>query len=283
MLESFLLTSRETLEASLVVGIVMAYLARTNNPQYKKNVYYGIIAGILLSIASAFIFTVIAGGFSGKGEEIFEGTTMLIGSFLLTTMILWMMRQRHISRHIESKVQKYVSHENGFFSHFGIFSLIFIAILREGVETVIFLNAASFSGGANFLGGTLGILAALITGYLFFMSALKINLRKLFGLSSILLILFAAGLVAHGIHEFEEAGLVSGLITPLFDINPPVRPDGSFSLLHENGIFGSFFKGMFGYNGNPSLLEVMAYLGYLGAILVLYLKIERDNRLGMKR
>lgn len=282
MIESFLLTSRETLEASLVVGIVMAYLTRTNNTQYKKNVYYGIIGGILASIAAAFIFTAIAGGFSGSSEEIFEGTTMLIGSFLLTTMILWMMRQRQISKHIESKVERHLGHENKMFSRLGIFSLIFIAILREGVETVIFLNAASYSGGANFLGGTLGIIAALITGYLFFMSALKINLRKLFGFSSILLILFAAGLAAQGVHEFEEAGLVSGIISPLFDINPPVRADGSYPLLHEKGILGSFFKGMFGYNGNPSLLEAMAYLGYLGAILVLYLKIERDNRLGMK-
>ncbi|MBI2139743.1 FTR1 family protein [Candidatus Woesearchaeota archaeon] len=281
-MESFLLTSRETLEASLVVGIVMAYLTRTNNTQYKKNVYYGIIGGILASIAAAFIFTAIAGGFSGSSEEIFEGTTMLIGSFLLTTMILWMMRQRQISKHIESKVERHLGHENKMFSRLGIFSLIFIAILREGVETVIFLNAASYSGGANFLGGTLGIIAALITGYLFFMSALKINLRKLFGFSSILLILFAAGLAAQGVHEFEEAGLVSGIISPLFDINPPVRADGSYPLLHEKGILGSFFKGMFGYNGNPSLLEAMAYLGYLGAILVLYLKIERDNRLGMK-
>ena len=84
---SFLITSRETLEAALVVGVVMAYLTRTNNHQYKKTVYYGILAGIVLSILSAFIFTFFAGGFEGRAEEIFEGFTMIFASVLLTTMM----------------------------------------------------------------------------------------------------------------------------------------------------------------------------------------------------
>src|SRR3989338_78991 len=105
MLESFLVTSRETLEASLVVGIVLAYLNRTNNQNYRKTVYYGIGFGILASILSAFIFLFFAGGFNGKAEQIFEGITMLIGAFLLTTMILWMMRQRHIAKEIEGRVE----------------------------------------------------------------------------------------------------------------------------------------------------------------------------------
>ena len=267
MIESFLVTSRETLEASLVVGIVLAYLNKTNNQSYRKTVYYGIGFGILASIIAALIFTLFAGGFEGKAEQIFEGITMLLGAFLLTTMILWMMQQRHISREIEGKVERHLIN-NSLFSHFGIFMLIFIAIIREGVETVIFLNAVNYASGINFIGGTLGILAAIIVGYIFFVGTRKINLKKLFNVSSILLILFAAGLVAHGIHEFEEAGVVSGIITPLFNIN---------YVLNEKGILGSFLKGMFGYNGNPSFLEVIAWVSYLALIFYLYKRIESSR------
>lgn len=268
MLESFLVTSRETLEASLVVGIVLAYLNRTNNQNYRKTVYYGIVFGVLVSILAAFIFTISAGSFEGKTEQIFEGTTMLIGSFLLTTMILWMMQQRHIAKEIEGKVEKHLQSTQPLFSHIGIFMLIFIAIIREGVETVIFLNAINYASGINFIGGTLGVIAAIIVGYLFFVGFKKVNLKKLFNISSILLILFAAGLVAHGVHEFEEAGLVKGIVTPLFDIN---------YILNEKGIVGSFLKGLFGYNGNPSLLEVLAYVAYFGVIFYLYKRIESSR------
>ncbi|MBI2657952.1 FTR1 family protein [Candidatus Woesearchaeota archaeon] len=268
MLESFLVTSRETLEASLVIGIVLAYLNRTNNKNYRKTVYYGIGVGILASIVAAVIFTFFAGGFEGKAEQIFEGITMLIGAFLLTTMILWMMQQRHISKEIEGKVEKHLMSAQPLFSHMGIFMLIFIAIIREGVETVIFLNAVNYASGINFIGGTLGILAAIVVGYLFFLGTRKINLKRLFSVSSILLILFAAGLVAHGFHEFEEAGVISGIISPLFDIN---------HVLNEKGLFGGFLKGLFGYNGNPSLLEVIAWASYLGIIFLLYNRIENSK------
>ena len=108
VLSSFIITSRETLEAALVIGIVLTYLSRTGNPQYKKTVYYGIFFGILLSILSAVLFTVFAGGFEGRAEEIFEGTTMLFAAVLLTTMILWMMKQNQVASKIEEKVATHV-------------------------------------------------------------------------------------------------------------------------------------------------------------------------------
>ena len=268
MIESFLVTSRETLEASLVVGIVLAYLNKTNNQNYRKTVYYAVIVGIIASIIAAFFFTVFAGGFEGKTEMIFEGITMLVGAFLLTTMILWMMRQRHIAKEIEGKVGRHLMNSQPLFSHAGIFMIIFIAIIREGIETVIFLNAVNYANGINFIGGSLGIIAAIIVGYLFFISTKKINLKRLFNISSILLILFAAGLVAHGIHEFEEAGVVSGIVSPLFNVN---------HILDEKSIVGSFLKGLFGYNGNPSLLEVIFYGSYLALIFVLYRRIESSK------
>tara|TARA_Y100000310_G_scaffold345764_1_gene469564 strand:+ start:208 stop:1062 length:855 start_codon:yes stop_codon:yes gene_type:complete len=284
MLDTFLITSRETLEASLVIGIVLSYLSKTDNNKYKKSVYYGIGLGILASILAAFIFNHVAGGFSGRSEQIFEGVTMLLGAFLLSTMILWMMKQRHIANEIEKRVHKHISKPQPMFSYLGIFLIIFIAIIREGVETVIFLNAIKFADGINLLGGLIGIFVAILIGYLFFMSTKKINLKKLFKVSSILLILFAAGLVAHGVHELEEAKILNPIIYPLYDINPEINIDGSYPVLHEKGLIGSFLKGLFGYNGNPSLLEVISYLFYLAAITFIYygvniLKIPRQHNL----
>ena len=270
MLESFLVTSRETLEASLVVGIVLAYLNKTNNKDYRKSVYYGIISGIIASLLAAFAFTFFAGDFEGMSEKIFEGFTMLGGAFLLTTMIMWMMRQRHISREIESKVDQHLQLNKRLMSHIGIFMVVFIAIIREGIETVIFLNAVNYASGINFIGGTLGIATAIFIGYLFFVSTKKINLKRLFNVSSFLLVLFAAGLVVHAVREFEEAKLVNGIINPLYDLNPAVNANESFPLLHEKGIIGSFLNGLFGYTAKPSLLELAAYVSYLGIIFWIY-------------
>ncbi len=275
---SFLITSRETLEAALVVGIVLAYLTKTDNHSYKKTVYYGIIFGIILSILVAVTFTLLAGGFEGRAEEIFEGATMLFASVLLTTMILWMMRQKHIAKHIESKVATQIEKANFNKTYaYGIFILIAVAVLREGVETVIFLGALNYASGVNFIGGLLGVLTAIAIGYMFFIGSRKVNLKKFFNISSIFLILIAAGLVAHGIHELEEAKILNPIIEHVWDINPAVTVEGVYPLLHENGIVGSFLKGLFGYNGNPSLLEVLSYVSYLGIIFLIYRRIENTS------
>jgi high-affinity iron transporter len=269
MLESFLITSRETLEASLVIGIVLGYLGRTNQKEHNRFVYYGIGAGLLLSILGAFIFIKVAGGFEGRAEELFEGTTMLIAAFLLTTMILWMLKQKHIAKEIEGKVQKHLSKTDmGALGTYGIFFLILLAVLREGIETVIFMGAISYTSGIDFIGGLLGVVVAIIIGYLFFMGTRKINLKRFFNISSVLLILFAAGLVAHGIHEFEEAGVIPIVIEHVWDTN---------HIINEDSMFGSFLEGLFGYNGNPSLVEVLAYVLYLGAIYIWYRRIESSK------
>jgi high-affinity iron transporter len=136
MIPSFIISFREVLEAALVVGIILSYLVKTKQTKHNNVVYYGVISGILASIIGAFLFTKIAGGFSGRAEEIFEGVTMLAGAFLLTTMILWMMRQKHIAKEIEQRVDTEIKNTH----KFGLFALVFIAVLREGIETVIFLR-----------------------------------------------------------------------------------------------------------------------------------------------
>jgi len=274
MIPSLIITFRETLEAALIVGIVLSYLARTRQTRYNNVVYIGVVSAVVASIIGAFLFTNLAGGFTGRAEEIFEGITMLVGAALLTTMILWMMRQRHVAADLENRVATEVGEAH----RFGIFSLIFVAVLREGIETVIFLGAASFvATDNNLIGAAAGILAAIVLGYAMFVGSMKINLKRFFNITSILLVLFAAGLVAHGVHELQEAGIIPTVIEHVWDVNPQVNPDGSYPLLHENGYIGSILKGLFGYNGNPSLIEVLSYLGYLLLVFVFWRRTDTSR------
>ena len=107
------------------------------------------------------------------------------------------------------------------------------------------------------------------------MSFKKINLKRLFTISSVLLILFAAGLTAHGVHELQEAHVVPIIAEHIWDINPEVIVEGVYPILHEKGAIGGFFKGLFGYNGNPNLLEVIAWFVYLGFVAVVWRKMSQ--------
>ena len=275
MIASFIITFRETLEAALIIGIILSYLIRTKQTRFNNVVYLGIGTGVVASIIGALLFNVLAGGFEGKAEQIFEGITMLIGAALLTTMILWMMKQKHVAHQIQSEVHDKLAEAR----KFGLFMLVFVAVLREGIETVIFLGASSFiSSDNNLIGALGGIIAAIILGYLIFVGSMKINLKRFFNITSVLLILFAAGLVAHGVHEFEEAGILNPIIEHVWDINTAVNIDGSYSLMHENGYIGSILKGLFGYNGNPSLLEVTSYLLYLTVVLIVWRRIDKGYK-----
>jgi high-affinity iron transporter len=267
MIQSFIILFRETLEAALVIGIVLGYLVRTGQNEYKKSVYLGLAAGIAASVLGAFGFQLLAGGFSGRAEQIFEGITMLAGAILLTTLIIWVIRKSAKAAELEHKVADRIDGPR----RAGLFLLIFFAVLREGIESVIFLSAARFASGQhNLLGAGLGLAAAVVLGFLLFRGSLRINLRSFFTVTNILLILFAAGLVAGGMHELQEAGVFPILVEHVWDINPSAAGD-SYPVLHENGLLGSIAKGLFGYNGNPSLLEVVSYLVYLIAVSSVWL------------
>jgi len=259
MIANFIIMFREALEAILVISIVLGYLNKTGQIKYKKVVWWATIAGITASILGAILFNFIAGGFTGAAEEIFEGITMLIGAFLLTTMILWMFNKSH-SRELQEKIAKEISEDH----RLGIFMIIFVSILREGIESVIFLGAAGFVAvDFGWLGSILGLVTAGILGLLLYKGSMKINLKKFFNITSVLLIMFAAGLVAHGIHELQEANVIPFLLYPVYDINV---------FLNDKGDIGSILKGLFGYNGNPGLIEIISYWAYLAIISIVWIK-----------
>lgn len=271
MLSSFLITFRESLEAALIIGIILSYLFKTKETQYNKIVYIGIAAGIFASILGAIGFQMLANGFEGNAEKIFEGVTMLVGAALLTTMIFWMLQQREIAQQLQEKIAQHLSNAQ----RFELFALAFVAIFREGIETVIFLEAARYATEElSLFGALLGVGTAIVLGFILFVLSLHINLKRYFTATSILLLLFAAGLVAHGVHELEEAGLLPNIVEHVWDFNPAVTKEGIYPLLHEKGTIGSFAKGLLGYNGDPSLLEVLSWTGYIVGVVIYWRRIH---------
>jgi len=271
----FIITFRETLEASLVVGIILSYLSQLGNRSWYRMVFVAVICAIVLSIVAGYLFEVYLGGFSGVLEEVYEGIIMLTAAALISWMILWMLHQKsRISEHLRSQVDRHLA--SG--SKIGIFMLVLISVLREGIETVLFLKASSLQAGGNNLSFALaGILVAIVLGYFLFTGLRQIPLRRFFSVTSLLLIFFAAGLVAHGVHELQEAGWIPLLVEHVWDVNPEVTVEGQYPLLHEEGAIGGVLKGVFGWNGNPNLLEVISYFAYLLVMLFIYRRMERKS------
>jgi len=250
---SLLITLREGLEAALIIGIILAYLAKIGYSSMRSAVWIGTGLAIAMSLLAGASIFFTAGGFEGRAEELFEGTAMFVAAGVLTYMIFWMRRQAiNIRRHLQAQVDTAV--ESG--SRLALGLLAFVAVGREGIETALFMFAATKTATpvAAAAGGLLGLGAAVVLGYLLYQGTFRLNLRAFFNVTSVLLLFFAAGLVAHGIHEFHEAGLIAPVIEHVWDIN---------WLLDERSTLGSFLKALLGYNGNPSLVEVLSYLGYL--------------------
>ncbi len=263
MLSSFLITLREGLEAALIIGIILAYLARTDNRQGFKPVWLGISLAVLVSLIAGATVYILAGEFSGRAEEIFEGIAMFVAAGVLTWMIFWMRKQAiDIKAHLQAQIQSVLT--SG--SSLGLVILAFVVVVREGIETVLFLFAATRVAESPLLftvGGFLGLAIAIVIGYSLYKGASWLNLRTFFNVTSLVLIFFAAGLLTYGIHEFIEAGIIPPLVDPVWDIN---------HILSEKSTFGLFLKAILGYNGNPSLVEVVAYPVYLALALGSYFR-----------
>ncbi len=260
MLASFLITFREALEAALIIGIIAAYVAKIGRKDLNRYIYAGIIGAIVASMAVALVFKIVYGELKGTAEQLFEGAAALTAAVVLTYMIFWMAAN---SKKIKGEVQEKIDISISKGQMLGIAALSFIAVFREGVETVLFLGTLAINAPVDtLLGFAAGVAAVVLLAFVMFKGIYRLDVSRFFKYTSILLILFSAGLVALGVHELNEAGIISPVIEHVWDINPPLNPDGSYPLLHENGLIGSSLKSLIGYNGNPSLTEVLAYIGY---------------------
>jgi high-affinity iron transporter len=271
-----IISLREGIEAALIIAIMLSYLRKTNQPNLRKYVISGTIAAILASLGVATVVGLLWGIFEGPMLNVFEGSVVLIAAMLLTTMIVWMWNAgTKVTQEIQESMEMSVVQQSGI----GLALLSFSLVMREGVELSLFSMALVIQEGIqSYIGIALGLSIAVVLGLGIYKGSLRISIGALFKWTSIFLILFAAGMIAYGIHELQEAGLL--LIGPIevWNINPALLPDGGYPLLHEKGLIGGMAKALLGYNGNPSALEIVAYVVYLGiAFTYLWVKQKGTN------
>ena len=276
MLASYLLSLREGLEAALIIGIVLGAVSKIRRDDLKPTVWLGILSAIGVSILTALLLTRFGMSLHDPAEAIFEGITMLIAAGILTWMIFWMSKQ---SRFLKSELESGVNKAAASTGMRAVFGLAFVAVVREGVELALFVTAAFFAttpGNLNndiiqtLIGTILGVGTAVLLSWTLFATTVRLDLRRFFQVTGLLLILFAAGLVAHGVHEFNEVGWIPSMIEHVWNMD---------SIISQSSILGQLLQTLFGYNSSPALTEMIAYFGYIAVVAYLW---RRENTVTVK-
>jgi high-affinity iron transporter len=219
MLQAFIITLREGVEAALIVGITLAYLAKIGRIDLRKTVYAALGAAFLGSIGVAILISRL-----NWNEDVFEGWIMLVAAFFVVTMVIFMMKTgRKLKGQIEGKVGLLAGND----AWIGLFFFVFLMVLREGAETVLILSAVSLNSTElmSFLGTLLGVAAAVAFGMMFVKGSVRINLQKFFRVTTAILFLVAAQLVVAGLHELSESGVLPSSKQEMAIIGPIVRND----------------------------------------------------------
>jgi len=265
---------REGVEAAVIVGIILAYLAKTGNARHFNKVWIGTGAAVAASLGVGALLWSTIGDFEGPGEDLFEGISMLAGATVVTWMIFWM---RRTAAAIAGNGQPRVDSALVDGSIFGLAILAFMEVIREGIDIALFLlgQAAIVArdiGAFGALGGSLvGIGIAIAAGYAVYRGAAAIETRRFFRWSGVALVFIAAGLLSHAIQEFVRAGWSTVGTATAFDISallPHMVGD-------ENGlagVIGSMLRAIFGYSSHPEWITFLTWIGYLAAVLTLFLR-----------
>lgn len=265
MTTAFFITLREGVEAALIIGIIFAYLAMVGKKDWFRYVWWGTGAAVIFSIVVGAVAFIVTGSLPRFWAQMIEGVASLLAVGVLTYMIFWMRKQsRHIKQELHEKIDKAIA----IGSPMALVALALATVGREGFETALFMFAVvkSSTATAAATGGLLGLATATVLGYLLYKGGLKLNLRTFFNVTSVLIILFAAGLLSYGIRELQALGFMPPLVKQVWNMN---------SLLNENQGLGTVFRIVFNYNANPSLIEAASYLLYMAGALLYYFKPER--------
>jgi high-affinity iron transporter len=263
---AFVIALREGIEAALIVSIVLAYLKQLGRTDRSRLVWLGTALAVLLSAATGTVIFVVGADFEGTAEQVFEGLLTLTAVGVLTWMIFWMRRQgARIKSDLQHKVDTALVAGG-----LALAALAFFAVLREGVETALFLFAAAEGTavegggiGAQLVGAALGLVLAVVLGVLLYRGGIRMNLRSFFKITGVILIVVAAGLFAYSVHELQEAGWFPFLEAHAYDI--------SATLPDDEGL-GAVLRGLVGFNADPGVLEVLAWATYLVVVGALYLR-----------
>jgi len=229
MFESAVVTLREGVEAALIVAIVLGYLRKTNRSDLAKSAYIGLAAAVGFAVGAAILFR----RFEINEDLWLEGWGMLIASAFVATMVIWMWRTAsRMKGDIENRIGQAASSASGNFS-FGIFIFVFLMVAREGIETVLFLAAVRFNTTKmmNFVGGLIGLGLAIVFGFLFVKGSIRINLRKFFSITSVILLVVAIQLLISGLHGLSEAQVLPASEREMAIIGPIVQNNAFFYII----------------------------------------------------
>lgn len=256
---------REGVEASLIVGIILAYLAKTGNRHHFAKIFAGTGAALVVSIVLGIVLFLTLGAFEEPYEQLFEATAMFLAAGVLTWMLFWMRRQ---ARMVKGELQAAVDRVLTSGSAWGLAVLAFTAVIREGIETSLFLfgqvTAADAGAASVLVGAVIGLAIAAAIGYVIYVGARRVNYATFFRLTGLALIFIAAGLLSHAVHELIEVNLITFGTQTAFDI--------SSILPHEDNALGQFLRALLGYTSKPEVLTLAVYLLYLVPVLYLYLR-----------
>ncbi|MFE5907974.1 iron uptake transporter permease EfeU [Streptomyces wedmorensis] len=262
MFGNYLIGLREGLEASLVVCILIAYLVKTGRRDALKPIWIGI--GVAVTVALAFGAGLEFGSqeLTFEAQELLGGSLSIVAVILVTWMVFWMRRTaRHLKAELHGKLDAALQMGTG-----ALVATAFLAVGREGLETALFVWAsvrASSDGTYEPLAGVvLGLLTAVLLGWLFYRGALRINLAKFFTWTGGMLVVVAAGVLAYGVHDLQEARFLGGLADKAFDVSATVPPDSWY---------GTLLKGVFNFQPDPTVLQVTVWALYLIPTLALFL------------
>jgi len=261
----FIIVFREVLEASLVVGIIYLLIEKTNQAAHFTRLWYAVFASILASIAIGFMVIQAKNALGNNSTQaLFEAVFLYLTAFLIWYVIFWLSKNVSDKKVLEDQALNAME-----ISSWGIFFVVFFAILREGFETAIFLiSSFSITGTFSYIGFISGAALAILIGYLIVTQGRKIDLRGVFKYTTLLLVFLSAGMIAYGTHEAEEylvksQQLEKSEIYRVWDILEPTQSAETgktiYHPLHDKGSVGLFLKGFFGYNSNPNIIEVILW------------------------
>ncbi|MEV3898129.1 FTR1 family protein [Streptomyces anulatus] len=268
MFGNYLIGLREGLEASLVVCILVAYLVKTERRDALKPVWAGIGVACAISLAFGAVLEFGSQELTFEAQELLGGSLSIIAVGLVTWMVFWMRRTaRHLKADLHGKLDAALRMGAG-----ALVATALLAVGREGLETALFVWASVRASGegtsAPLIGVLLGIATAIVLGYLFYRGALKINLAKFFTWTGGMLVIVAAGVLAYGVHDLQEARFLGGLADKAFDVSATIPPDSWY---------GTLLKGVFNFQPDPTVLQVVVWALYLVVTMSFFLAPQRTS------
>ncbi|MFI5817943.1 iron uptake transporter permease EfeU [Streptomyces rishiriensis] len=262
MFSNYLIGLREGLEASLVVCILIAYLVKTGRRDALKPVWAGIAIAVVIAMGFGCVLEFGSQELTFKAQEALGGSLSITAVALVTWMVFWMRRTaRHLKSELHGKLDAALAMGTG-----ALVATAFLAVGREGLETALFVWTSVHAAGDGtprpLIGAALGLATAVLLGWLFYRGALRINLAKFFTWTGGMLVVVAAGVLAYGVHDLQEADWIAGLRDKAFDISDTIPADSWY---------GTLLKGVFNFQPDPTVLQVTVWLLYLVPTLALFL------------